>query len=160
MQWPSSRTVATREIGLSLSGPHFQRKLNPKGLPTQYALRPEPDPLVPVVDQGWGNPSFDEKLYESGRHDGANWADDNRKVFDFLKDKTFSTTAWHTIKTFERRGGGTLQSPCPRFAMSNRVCWQIGDCKSGANKSGSVSDFFRDSDGNRGHALVYTYKSG
>ena len=36
-----------------------------------------------------------------------------------------------------------LQSPCPRFAMSNRVCWQIGDCKSGANKSGSVSDFFK-----------------
>ena len=85
---------------------HFQRKLNPNGLPTQYALRPEPDPLVPVVDQGWGNPSFDEELYERGRHDGANWAIDNRKVFDFLKDKTFGTMAWHTIKTFERRGGG------------------------------------------------------
>ena len=77
---------------------HFQKKLNPKGLPTQYVLRPEPDPLVVVVDQGWGNPSFDEELYERGRHDGASWPGDNRKVFDFLKEKTFGTTAWHTIK--------------------------------------------------------------
>ena len=42
---------------------HFQKKLNAKRLPTQYALRPVPDPLVVVVDQGWGNPSFDEELY-------------------------------------------------------------------------------------------------
>ena len=85
---------------------HFQRKLDPKGLPTQHVLRPEPAPLVIVVDQGWGNPSCDEELHERGRHDGANWAGNNRKVFDFLKDKTFGTTAWHTIKCFERSGGG------------------------------------------------------
>jgi hypothetical protein len=72
---------------------HFQQKLNTKGLPTTYVLRPEPDPLVVVVDQGWGNPSFD-------------WPRDNRKVFEFLKDKTFGTTAWHTIKCFERAGRG------------------------------------------------------
>ena len=58
------------------------------------------------VDQGWGNPSFDEKLLERGRHDGANWPGDNRKVFEFLKDKTFGTTVWHTIKCFERAGWG------------------------------------------------------
>jgi hypothetical protein len=27
-------------------------------------------------------------------------------VFDFLKDKTFGTRAWHTIKSFERGGWG------------------------------------------------------
>ena len=35
-----------------------------------------------------------------------NWPGDNRKVFEFLKDKTFGTTAWHTIKCFERAGRG------------------------------------------------------
>ena len=30
------------------------------------------------------------------------WQGDNRRVFDFLKEKTFGTTAWHTIKVFER----------------------------------------------------------
>ena len=85
---------------------YFQKKLNAKGLPTQSTLRPAPDPLVVVVDQGWDNPSFDEELYERGRHNGAMWPGDNQKVFDFLKEKTFGTTAWHTIKAFERRGGG------------------------------------------------------
>jgi hypothetical protein len=27
-------------------------------------------------------------------------------VFEFLKEKTFGTTAWHTIKAFERSGWG------------------------------------------------------
>ena len=45
---------------------HHQRKLNTKRLPTTYVLRPEPDPMVVVVDQGWGNPSFDKELFERG----------------------------------------------------------------------------------------------
>ena len=62
---------------------HHQRKLNTKKLPTTYVLRPEPDPMAVVVDQGWGNPSFDEELLERGRHDEVNWPGDNRKVFEF-----------------------------------------------------------------------------
>jgi hypothetical protein len=43
---------------------------------------------------------------DRGPHDGFSWAGDNRKVFELLKDKTFGTTAWHTIKAFERAGRG------------------------------------------------------
>ena len=80
--------------------------MNPKMLPRAYVLRPEPDPLVVPVDEGWGNPDFNQELMSCGRHDGTSWAGDNRAVFDFLKDKTFGTTAWHTIKSFERAGWG------------------------------------------------------
>jgi hypothetical protein len=62
--------------------------------------------LVVVVDQGWGNPDFNQELVDRGGPNGANWAGDNRKTFEFLKDKTFGTTAWHTIKAFERAGIG------------------------------------------------------
>jgi hypothetical protein len=47
---------------------HFQHKLNPKALPRSHVLRLEPDPLVVQVDQGWGNPDFDQELMEHGRH--------------------------------------------------------------------------------------------
>jgi hypothetical protein len=69
-------------------------------------LRPEPDPLVVSVDEGWGNLDFTQELLTCGRHDGASWTGDNRALFDLLKDKVHGTTAWHTIKSFERLGRG------------------------------------------------------
>jgi hypothetical protein len=100
--WPSTLMEITRGFGQNLS--HFQHKLNPKMIPRAHVLRPEPDPLVVPVDEGWGNPDFYQELMAHGRHNGASWAGDNRAVFDFLKAKTFGTTAWPTIKSFERAG--------------------------------------------------------
>jgi hypothetical protein len=55
-----------------------------------------------------GQPRFRSGIHGSWRTQWSysSWAGDNRAVFDFLKEKTFGTAAWHTIKSFERAGCG------------------------------------------------------
>jgi hypothetical protein len=53
-----------------------------------------------------GQPRLLQELISRGCHFGTNWANANSAAFDFLKEKVHGTTAWHTIKSFERAGQG------------------------------------------------------
>ena len=47
------------------------------------------------------NTDFDDDLAYRGRLAGHFWADDNKRVFQFLQRKTHSTIAWNEIKAFQ-----------------------------------------------------------
>ena len=77
---------------------------NKAGLPLAYVIRL--DSALPAVDQGFGQPSFDEELARRGRHDGWLWRPSNKLVWNMIRTVTHGTDAWNHVRRFATAGNG------------------------------------------------------
>jgi len=83
---------------------HLSVKKGKSGFPLLYVVRASSD--LPTTDPGFGLPSFNDEVETRGRHAGHFWMADRRSVWLFLRSKCHGTTAWNTIKGFERTTDG------------------------------------------------------
>ena len=74
------------------------------GLPLLYVVRMSDD--LPVVDPGFGLPSFDVELSLRGRHDGIYWNSSNRLVWNLMRTVCHGTNAWNHIKRHKATQNG------------------------------------------------------
>ena len=81
---------------------YFRDKKGTAGVPLLYVI--SENALVP--DEGFGQPDYNQELAVRGRQNGYYWRGDNTQVWIFLKLKTQNTTAWSTIKSYERSSNG------------------------------------------------------
>ena len=95
---------ANKKIWFESIENYFAAKAGPSGVPLSYVIRD--DAGLPAEDPGFGVPDFDHEVATRGRHNGHFWENDNKTVWNDIKDAVHGTTAWSTIKRFARTKNG------------------------------------------------------
>ncbi len=80
------------------------KKTGESGMPLDYVVTETVG--LPLVDQGFATPSFEEEVSSRARHAGHYWRGDNKMVWLLMEEITQGTSAWSITKAFSRSNNG------------------------------------------------------
>jgi hypothetical protein len=79
---------------------YLRRKLGDSGCPLAYITRDTV--ALPIIDEGFGLPSYSEEMINRAPHTGVSYQRDNIAVWNVIRHVTHGGPGWNWVSSFQR----------------------------------------------------------